>query len=528
MGQKEEILDLFLKLRNNMHQRTFLFVFGLLVMIGLFTLFSGGERSPVPLPAAAPMDTVTLENGETYELTASYVTKEINGKKVRMLAYNGLIPGPVIRVFEGNMVTIRFKNNTDMPTLLHAHGVRMDNQFDGTHIVQPDILPGESFDYVLTFTDPGVFWYHPHVREDIEQNMGLYGNFLVLPVDPMYWSPVDHEETLFLSDVLMEDGDLAPYSKKYSTHALMGRFGNTLLVNGETAYEVVAEPGEVHRFFVTNAATTRPFDFRIAGVRMKLVGGDNGRYEKETFVESVILAPSERAVLDVYFPEAGAYPLEHRTPEKTYTLGAVTVAGESVSPVGLSFNVLRTDEKLIKEFNKLRAYLAKAPDRTLRLTLTFDMAKIMSFTMGEMSGMSSDGHMHTPVPIEWEDTMGDMNIFSTSETVRWIMRDEEAGKENMDIVWKLKVGELYKVRIINDPTSLHPMQHPIHFHGNRFAVLAVNDIPNGNMVWKDSALLKTGDTMDIVLEASNPGKWLAHCHIAEHMHSGMMMEFDVE
>ena len=148
--------------------------------------------------------------------------------------------------------------------------------------------------------------------------------------------------------------------------------------------------------------------------------------------------------------------------------------------------------------------------------------------MGEMSGMSSDGHMHTPVPIEWEDTMGDMNIFSTSETVRWIMRDEEAGKENMDIVWKLKVGEFYKVRIINDPMSLHPMQHPIHFHGNRFAVLAVNDIPNGNMVWKDSALLKTGDTMDIVLEASNPGKWLAHCHIAEHMHSGMMMEFDVE
>ena len=517
--------------------------FGLVALVAIVAFSGDSKKNAVPasLPLAEAPMIVDLKGGETYELSAGYVGKEIAGRKIKMLAYNGSTPGPTIRVREGDTATIRFTNKMDMPTLLHSHGVRTMNEFDGSHLVQLDIAPGETFDYVLTFTDPGVFWYHPHIREDIQQPMGLYGNFLVVPRDSAYWSPVDHEETLFLSDVLMEDGDIAPYSKKYTTHALMGRFGNTLLVNGETSHMIKAEPGEVYRFFVTNAATVRPFDFRIVGARTKLVGGDNGRYEKETFVESVILGPSERAILDVYFPEVGSYSLQHRTPTKTYTLGEVKVAGDRLSPVVPPFDTLRIDENLQTEFKKLRAHLTRAPDKVLRLSVAFDMAKIMGMMMsGGMSSMSSDGHMHgmtasgttgmmhTPVPIEWEDTMGDMNTFSTSDTVKWIMRDMATGKENMDIVWKLKAGDVVKVRIVNDATSMHPMQHPIHFHGNRFVVLAVNDVPNDNMVWKDTTSLRTGDTVDILLDASNPGKWLAHCHIAEHMHSGMMMEYDVK
>jgi FtsP/CotA-like multicopper oxidase with cupredoxin domain len=158
------------------------------------------------------------------------------------------------------------------------------------------------------------------------------------------------------------------------------------------------------------------------------------------------------------------------------------------------------------------------------------MDKIMGYMMGDMQGMDhgSMGHMHAAVPIEWEDQMGDMNTFSTSDTTRWVVRDEETGKENMDVVWKFKQGELVKIRIVNDPNSAHPMQHPFHFHGNRFVVLSVNGVPNTNMVWKDTTLLKTGDIVDVLLETTNPGKWMAHCHIAEHLHSGMMIEYDVE
>jgi suppressor of ftsI len=245
----------------------------------------------------------------------------------------------------------------------------------------------------------------------------------------------------------------------------------------------------------------------------------------------------------VYFPEVGEYPIEHVVPGgKTYTLGKVSIKGERVSDAEKTFLTLRTNAKELADFNALRALLPLPPQKQLRLTLSMDMQKIMGYMGGGMSGMNMggmsgmnmgtgtgmSGMMHASVPIEWEDAMGDMNTFSTSDTVKWIMRDEETGKENMDINWMLPRGPYVKVRITNDPASGHPMQHPIHFHGNRFAVLSENGVPNMNMVWKDTVLLKTGDVVDIILETTNPGKWMAHCHIAEHMHSGMMIAYTIE
>jgi FtsP/CotA-like multicopper oxidase with cupredoxin domain len=200
---------------------------------------------------------------------------------------------------------------------------------------------------------------------------------------------------------------------------------------------------------------------------------------------------------------------------------------------------LRTDALLTETFAALRSNLVRAPDKELRLTVNMDMGKIMSYMSADMMG--AGGHAHgtgtdmsgmmdasSTEPIEWEDHMGAMNTFSTSDTVTWVLRDEATGKENMDIDWKFMQGDMVKIRIVNDPTSMHPMQHPIHFHGNRFVVLARNDVPNDNMAWKDTTLVMTGDTLDILLEASNLGKWMTHCHIAEHLHSGMMFGYEVE
>ncbi len=505
-----------------MHKKSLLFILSLVLLVGVFIL---NDQKEVSLPLALETKEVVLENGATYTLVADEMIKNIAGKPVKMLAYNGMIPGPTIRVAEGAQITVKFVNNTDMPTLLHSHGVRVDNAFDGTHLVQKDILPGETFEYTLKFTDPGVFWYHPHVREDMQQNMGLYGNFVVTPNDTNYWSGADKENTIFLSDVLMENGDIAPYSEKYVTHALMGRFGNTILINGDTTLTLEANTGEVRRLYITNAATVRPFNFRIGGgVKMKLVGGDSGRYERETFMESVVISPSERAVIEVYFPTGGEFAVEHAVPGgKVYHLGKITVTdGAGVAGRAESFSTLRVNESETKLFAGFRQYLPLQPQKHLRLTLSMDMGKIMEHMGG--SSMSP----HAAEPIEWEDTMGDMNVFSTSDTVKWIMRDEETGKENMDIDWKLPRGPYVKIRITNDSQSGHPMQHPIHFHGNRFVVLSVNGVPNDNMVWKDTTLLKTGDVVDMLLETVNPGKWMAHCHIAEHMHSGMMIAYTVE
>ena len=164
----------------------------------------------------------------------------------------------------------------------------------------------------VQFPDPGVYWYHPHIREDYGQELGLYGNILVVPADPDYWPPVNRELLLTLDDVLIEDGKIAPFSRTETTYVAMGRFGNILLIGGEPDLKLTAQLGEVVRFYLTNTANTRVFNVGLPGARMKLVGGDSGRCEHEEFVEEVLLAPSERVVVDVLFDRPGRLTLEHR------------------------------------------------------------------------------------------------------------------------------------------------------------------------------------------------------------------------
>ena len=131
--------------------------------------------------------------------------------------------------------------------------------------------------------------------------MGLYGNVLVVPADPEYWPPVHREMVLTLDDVLIEDGTVAPFSRSETTYAAMGRFGNVLLVGGEPDLALSARRGEVVRFYLTNTANTRVFKVKLPGARMKLVGGDSGRCEREEFVEEVDPGPVGARDLDVLF-----------------------------------------------------------------------------------------------------------------------------------------------------------------------------------------------------------------------------------
>ena len=193
---------------------------------------------------------------------------------------------------------------------------------------------GGDFTYRVRVPDAGLYWYHPHIREDYGLEMGLYGNIVVVPADDDYWAPVDREVVVTLDDVLVEDGHVATFNETGPTHVAMGRFGNVMLTAGQTNLDLAVERDEVVRFYFTNTANTRLFNVAIPGTRMKLVGGDSGRYEHEAFVDEVLLAPSERAIVDVLFDTAGSVALEHRTPTSTYVLGAIVVADRRVGVVG--------------------------------------------------------------------------------------------------------------------------------------------------------------------------------------------------
>ena len=174
-----------------------------------------------------------MADGDALDLRIGPVAKQLGESTVRMLAYNGSVPGPVLHVQQGSTLVVNVVNEGDLEATVHWHGLRLDNRFDGTHETQAPIPIGGRFTYRIEFPDPGVYWYHPHIREDYGQEMGLYGNIVVAPADPDYWSPVHREIALVLDDVLIEDGRIAPFSTTESNYVAMGRFGNVLLLNGE-------------------------------------------------------------------------------------------------------------------------------------------------------------------------------------------------------------------------------------------------------------------------------------------------------
>jgi len=455
------------------------------------------------------------KDNEVVELSADIITKNIKGNIIQMFGYNKQIPGPLFKVEQGQQIRVNFKNNLDVDTTIHWHGLRHNNKFDGVPFVTQDpVKPGETFEYKIKFPDEGVYWYHPHIREDYQQELGLYGNILVNPKKDDYYNEVNQEELLILDDILIEDNDIYPFVKEKINHALMGRFGNVMLVNGETSYNLEVEKGGVVRFYITNVASTRTFNFSIPNAKLKLVGSDMSNYEKEHNVNSVIIGPAERYIVEAYFKDSGSYKIKHINPSKKYTLGTIKVSDKKViRDYSEEFKTQRRNEYVTDDVATYREYFSKKPD--VEITMDIEMG------MMDMDMMKKDEK------IEWEDDMGMMNIMSTNETLTWKLIDKATGKENMDIDYNWKVGDKIKIRLFNDPESMHPMQHPIHFHGQRFLVLEQDGEQNDNLVWKDTVLVPMGSYVDILLDVTNPGEWMTHCHIAEHLQSDMMFSFKV-
>ena len=449
-----------------------------------------------------------------------------------MLSYNGSIPGPFIKAPQGAEITINFTNETDIEQTIHSHGIRIDNNSDGVpYMTQDPVPPGGSFTYTIKFDDAGIFWYHPHTREDYNQEKGLYGNYIVEPSDPEYWSGVNREIPLVLDDILLDDDSIADFYKDFANYALLGRFGNKYLVNGEQDYTTNVAAGEVIRFFITNVSNVQTYNLSVPGARIKLVGADLGKFERETYESSLLISPAERLVVEVYFPEAGTYKLMHTDPDGETELARFFAPENSSVETSYTqeFNVPRANEAVIDEFAGMQSYKNAAPDKELLLTIDLGDAVIdHSAHMGHSQNPSTSAE---PVDrlskIQWSDP-GQSDVVNTTDTILWQLIDQQTGKVNMDIDWRFKQGDLVKIRLVNDANADHVMQHPIHLHGQRFVILEENGIPNDNMAWKDTVLVFPGETLDILVEMSNLGEWMSHCHIAEHLESGMMLGFRVE
>jgi FtsP/CotA-like multicopper oxidase with cupredoxin domain len=312
----------------------------------------------------------------------------------------------------------------------------------------------------------------------------------------------------------------------------MGRFGNLFLVNGEPGYRLAVRRGEVVRFYLTNASSTRTLNVSFPGAHMKVVATDAGPFEHEAWVESVVIAPAERYVVHVRFDRPGPVPLVNQVRGLDHlfgrffplvdTLGVVSVSSDPVSgDLRTSFATLRRDTATTRALEPYRRFLDKAPDQTLVLTLQTHGLPFVTERLMQLDSIYF-------APVEWGGTMPMMNWASTGRQVRWVLKDPATGRENMDIAWHFRRGDPVKLRFVNERRSFHGMQHPIHLHGQRFLVLSVNGVPNEDLAWKDTVLVPAGAVVDILLDAANPGEWMLHCHIVEHLSAGMMMHFTVD
>jgi len=475
-------------------------------------------------PLARPRDVVRVKHGDTLRLEAGLVRRTLQGRRYTMYGYNGQYPGPLLEIERGSEIVVRFTNALPDSSSIHWHGIRLDNPFDGVTAVPA----GQDFLYRLRFPDAGIYWYHPHIREDRQQDLGLYGNILIRAD----LGPANREEVLMLDDLLVGDSGLVPFGEDSPTHALMGRFGNLFLVNGEPGYRLAVRRGAVVRFYLTNASSTRTMNISFAGARMKLVAADAGPFEREAWVESVVIGPAERYVVHVRFDRPGPVALVNQVRGLDHvfgrffpqvdTLGVVTVAREPVrDDLRASFTVLRRDTAATRALAPYRAFFDRAPDKTLVLTLE---TRNLPFVTERLMQLDSIYF----VPVEWIGTMPMMNWASTGRQVRWILKDPDTGRSNMAVHWNVARGRPIKIRLVNERRAFHGMQHPMHAHGQRFLVLAVNGVPTENLAWKDTVLVPAGAVVDILLDTANPGRWMLHCHIAEHLSAGMMTHFSVE
>jgi len=481
---------------------------------------------------ARPSELVTLADGDTLDITVSLVRRELQGHETVMFGYNGQYPGPMLQVPEDATVMVRVANQIEMPTTIHWHGIRLENQFDGVPgITQAAIQSGESFTYEVHVPDAGLFWYHPHVREDVQQDLGLFGNMVVTPIEADYYGPASREVAFVLDDILMDDSGVLPWGETAPTHALMGRFGNVMMVNGETDHTLTAQTGEVIRFLMTNVANSRTFNVTFGGAPVKLLASDVGRFEREQWIESVVIGPAERYVVDVLFDQPGNFVIANTIQAVNHfrgefyprvdTLSVVTITDERAPSVASErFQTLRTHQTVVDEINQFRPHFGRTPDYDLETTV-----RVQGLNPSIVLTMEADT-LFVP-PMEWNDAMPMANWLSTGEQVTWVLRDRRTGAENQEINWQFDQGDLVKLRIFNTPESFHPMNHPIHIHGQRFLVIALDGVQNQNLVWKDTAIVPVGSMMDVLVEMSNPGRWMLHCHIAEHLHTGMSLNFTV-
>jgi FtsP/CotA-like multicopper oxidase with cupredoxin domain len=442
------------------------------------------------------------------------------GKVIEAMAYNGRVPGPEIRVKEGERIRVVLKNGLGEPTTVHWHGVEVPNAMDGVPgITQQPVQAGETFVYEFEARPAGTRWYHTHFKEHRQMDLGLAAPLIIEPVQPDPF-PVDREHTLVLDDWATGTGPALPSTREDTASArggmggMMGRMGgmmrggmsgmmggmmgrggmggmmeaqhpayDTMTINGK-AYPAT-EPlrvrkGERVRLRLINASAEHTHVIRLEGHRVKVTHTDGNPLMDVVEVDAVPIAPSERYDVLVTADRPGAWWLHCAAPGHA-------AAGERVLVV-------------------YDGYGGKKPEPAED---GVDGLVLWRYTMGRGRDVlpPASGSLRTFTRTLSGGMMG-------SNT--WTINGRQYPHTDPIAVRK---GERVRVRLGNMSMEAHPM----HLHGQSFAVLAVNGQRLDRPLVKDSVDVDAHmGAVEIEFTAHNPGDWFFHCHKPMHMEGGMI------
>ena len=405
------------------------------------------------------------------------------GVRADAWTYDGGIPGPLIRAHVGDRLVVHFTNHLPQPTTVHWHGIRVPIQMDGVpEVSQPAVQTGGTFTYDFVVPDAGLYWYHPHVMSAAQVGFGLYGALLV--EDPAEQVGVADETVIVLSDIGINDhGALDPPDSGGSTGMAFGREGGYVLVNGKVSPRLVVRSGAPARWRIVNAAKSRFFQIDLDGQKFTRIGGDGGLLEHSVTLDSLVMAPGERADVIVApklkpgselqilsFPFNRGYgSVEFRAAEQLMTL-AVT-------------NEPPYDGVVTPQLRRRIEPISTAGATPVDLEFTLAQRADGTFEYGINGSPFAKRHPISAKP-------GETQVWTLVNKTKW--------------------------------------SHPFHLHGFFFQVLDESGKHVEPLEWKDTVNVPLEQTVKLVVRYDDrPGAWMFHCHILDHADGGLMGMVDV-
>jgi FtsP/CotA-like multicopper oxidase with cupredoxin domain len=408
--------------------------------------------------------------------------------------YDGRVPGPEIRVRQGERLRVLVENRLSEETTVHWHGVRVPHAMDGVpHLTQQPIAPGGTFAYEFDCPDAGTFWYHPHHRSFEQVGRGLAGALVVEEPAPI---AVDRDVTWVLSDWRMrKDASISDDFGNMHDVSHAGRIGNTVTVNGRVPESVAVRAGERIRLRLVNAANARIFGLEFEGHAPQVIALDGQPVEPHhPDGGRVVLGPAMRAdlVLDLGGKPGERFRvLDNNYRGNEYELLDLVYSDEPSLREEPPASAIRLPENPLAEPD-----LAEAQRHDI--VLGGGMMGMMRAAMVEGRQLDIRAMMH--------------------DGLAWAINGVAAKGHMMEPLLTLQRGRPYILAIAND-TAWH---HPMHLHGHVFRVVGRNGQPTRRREWQDTILIASRERAEIAFVADNPGDWMFHCHVLEHQAGGMM------